>query len=287
MLKVVCACAFATAAECVAIVPDNGSDNQFPWTGPAAGGSGTAIARRTVITAKHATGSAYGASGNIYTAAYRIHHPTMDVALLIFDEDLPGWHRLGTEAPVGSAISMVGAGRTGVVNSQGTGYDIYWWSGGTRKVAPGHVDLHWYFEGWGPSLISWLEVNGEGAGVSGDSGGGYFIDGRLVGVISYVFNNSGGVLPDYGFAVLNGGVPYMGTGAIDLTDPELRAWVLNNMVPPPCRADFDEDGFVSGLDFDLYVQAFEAGEIAADFNFDGFVTGMDFDSFVQAFEGGC
>jgi ELWxxDGT repeat protein len=54
-----------------------------------------------------------------------------------------------------------------------------------------------------------------------------------------------------------------------------------------CRADFDGDGFITGVDFDLYVQAFEAGDMTADFDRDGFVTGVDFDLYVQAFEAGC
>jgi hypothetical protein len=54
-----------------------------------------------------------------------------------------------------------------------------------------------------------------------------------------------------------------------------------------CRADFDHDGFVTGLDFDLYVQAFELGDPTADFDLDGFITGLDFDLYVQAFEAGC
>lgn len=56
---------------------------------------------------------------------------------------------------------------------------------------------------------------------------------------------------------------------------------------PPCRSDFDGDGFVTGLDFDAFVAAFEAGEITADYDADGFVTGLDFDAFVGAFEAGC
>jgi hypothetical protein len=52
-------------------------------------------------------------------------------------------------------------------------------------------------------------------------------------------------------------------------------------------ADFDGDGFVTGVDFDQYVVAFEAGEIAADFDGDGFVTGVDFDLYVQEFESPC
>jgi hypothetical protein len=50
--------------------------------------------------------------------------------------------------------------------------------------------------------------------------------------------------------------------------------------------DFDGDGFVTGIDFDLFVQAFEAGDPAADYDGDGFITGIDFDIFVQEFESG-
>lgn len=54
-----------------------------------------------------------------------------------------------------------------------------------------------------------------------------------------------------------------------------------------CPADFDQDGFISGPDFDAFVEAFEAGDVAADFDSDGFITGVDFDLYVQAFEAGC
>ena len=54
-----------------------------------------------------------------------------------------------------------------------------------------------------------------------------------------------------------------------------------------CPADFDGDGFLTGLDFDGFIMAFEAGEPTADFDRDGFVTGADFDSYVIAFEQGC
>lgn len=56
---------------------------------------------------------------------------------------------------------------------------------------------------------------------------------------------------------------------------------------PPCPSDFDEDGFVTGDDFDAYVLAFVAGNISADFIADGFVTGDDFDAFAEAFEASC
>lgn len=63
--------------------------------------------------------------------------------------------------------------------------------------------------------------------------------------------------------------------------------VLGDPVDGYCPADWDRDGFASGPDFDLYVQAFESGSRLADFDGDCFVTGADFDAFVQAFESGC
>ena len=50
-----------------------------------------------------------------------------------------------------------------------------------------------------------------------------------------------------------------------------------------CPADFDGDGFTTGADFDLYVQAFESGDAAADFDGNGFLTGIDF--YVKGVEG--
>ena len=54
-----------------------------------------------------------------------------------------------------------------------------------------------------------------------------------------------------------------------------------------CPADFDQNGFIAGPDFDAFVAAFEAGETTADFDGDGFISGIDFDLYVQAFEAGC
>jgi len=54
-----------------------------------------------------------------------------------------------------------------------------------------------------------------------------------------------------------------------------------------CPSDFNQDGFVSGDDFDAFVYEFEFGTAAADFNHDGFVSGDDFDGFTLAFEAGC
>ncbi|NUQ51168.1 MAG: immunoglobulin domain-containing protein [Phycisphaerales bacterium] len=54
-----------------------------------------------------------------------------------------------------------------------------------------------------------------------------------------------------------------------------------------CSADFNGDGFVNGDDYDLFAEAFDAGDAAADFNDDSFVNGNDYDEFAGAFDAGC
>jgi len=54
-----------------------------------------------------------------------------------------------------------------------------------------------------------------------------------------------------------------------------------------CLADFNSDGFANGDDFDLFADAFAAGDPAADLNDDTFVNGDDYDIFAAAFEAGC
>ncbi|MCC6229309.1 MAG: hypothetical protein IT432_08800 [Phycisphaerales bacterium] len=54
-----------------------------------------------------------------------------------------------------------------------------------------------------------------------------------------------------------------------------------------CPSDINHDGFVNGLDYDLFADAFEGGLLAADYNGDGFVNGIDYDLFAEDFESGC
>lgn len=67
---------------------------------------------------------------------------------------------------------------------------------------------------------------------------------------------------------------------------EFADWMQRNFVDP-CRADFNHDGFLTGDDYDAYVDSFVAGDSPADFNGDGFVTGDDFDAYSAAFVAGC
>jgi len=54
-----------------------------------------------------------------------------------------------------------------------------------------------------------------------------------------------------------------------------------------CPADFDQNSFVNGDDFDAFVALFEFGDPGADWDRNTFVNGDDFDGFVLAFEAGC
>jgi hypothetical protein len=57
---------------------------------------------------------------------------------------------------------------------------------------------------------------------------------------------------------------------------------------PPCPADFDQDGGVTGADIEAFFLAFEAGSTCGDTDQDGGVTGADIEAFFVAFEaGGC
>jgi hypothetical protein len=59
----------------------------------------------------------------------------------------------------------------------------------------------------------------------------------------------------------------------------------------PCPADYNHDGFVDGIDYDSFNNAFEnpdpAEQIRADYNHDGFVDGIDYDLFNNDFETPC
>ncbi|MFO0835147.1 MAG: M1 family aminopeptidase [Phycisphaerales bacterium] len=58
-------------------------------------------------------------------------------------------------------------------------------------------------------------------------------------------------------------------------------------VTATCAADFNNDGFVNGDDYDAFASAFDAGTSAGDFNHDGFVNGDDYDLFAEHFDAGC
>lgn len=68
---------------------------------------------------------------------------------------------------------------------------------------------------------------------------------------------------------------------------DFSAMIGSQYVFSGCLADYDSNGFVNALDYDLFAEAFETGDFGADVNNDHFVNALDYDLFAEAFEGGC
>lgn len=161
----------------------------------------------------------------MYTWVRRYNHPVYDIAILEFDQNLPTWHRVAKSSQAGATVTMVGYGGTGWVNEAGNGYTIDPIRTSTRRKANSTLDFKWRDPNYNvPHLMSFLVEDGCAVAVGGDSGGGFFVNGELVGVISAFFSTNQN-RPIYGFASQNGGVPYFGTAAVDLTAPEVAEWL--------------------------------------------------------------
>ena len=60
------------------------------------------------------------------------------------------------------------------------------------------------------------------------------------------------------------------------------------LAPPPCPADYNQDGGVDGQDVDAFFADWENGEMLADVNQDGGIDGQDVQYFFEVWEaGGC
>ena len=69
--------------------------------------------------------------------------------------------------------------------------------------------------------------------------------------------------------------------------PTDAACTRADVTPPPCDADFNDDGQVDFFDYLDFVAAFNAEDAAADFNGDQIIDFFDYLDFVQAFDAGC
>jgi hypothetical protein len=65
-------------------------------------------------------------------------------------------------------------------------------------------------------------------------------------------------------------------------------WRTPLAVPPPCFADYNQDGGVDGADIEAFFLDWAAGDAAADVNLDGGVDGADVQTFYLMWQaGGC
>ena len=242
----------------------------FTWVyvGRVGSASGVAVGPHSVLTVQHISATDFVLGGVTYHKTGAVDAPNLngthtDLRMITVAETLPGWYELGQSPVAGSGVTMVGYGATGKVAASGDYYtDIT--GMGTRRAGDNKIDGTVKIDGWGVANYAYLHSVGEASLAAGDSGGGWFDStGRLIGINSFIFNDTdwtGGTptppdkLNDFGFASFNKngwtwsgeyggqhydidiapGTAYFGSGAIDVTNDEVRRWAFQNgAVPEP------------------------------------------------------
>lgn len=249
----------------------NPEDTFYQFVGQMNGSSAVAIGPHTVLTAAHTGGNAgnfilggttYTRIGSKQAPAYVIgpgDTTNVDLMVVYVSQTLPGYYSIGSGISGGDTVTMVGFGKSGFVSGNGYSVSV---AAGTRRKGDNTADGFGVIDvnnatggaavGGGPVMVSYLKVAGDAALGSGDSGGGWFSNGSLVGISSFTFNDTQSgtetspTYASYGFASQNthgytaqngsytipAGAAYFGSGAIDLTDPQIHNFVVQS-VPEP------------------------------------------------------
>lgn len=231
------------------------ADKVFRWVGrvtvqrpngAAPNATAVAVGPHTLLTTAHVRnvtqvtleGKSYDVVSTV--EAGKLGGGYVDLRALKTSTKLPGWYSLAPAVTAGTRIQMVGCGRSGWVNAKGTGYAVDGGEG-VRRAGVNTIDQKQVVNGAGPSLLSSLKKAGDAVVGVFDSGGGWFSNGKLVGISAFTFNASRqgdkAQCPDYGFASANvagfdgpggrvpAGQPYFLSGAVDVTDPGVAAWI--------------------------------------------------------------
>jgi hypothetical protein len=209
----------------LAVAPGSASDtntSDFTFVGSLNGASGVLVGNDMVLTAKHVGAGTFilpGIGSYNVVAGSVVSDPNSDLTLFRIDVGSATLAHatidIGT-MNFGDSITMVGFGGSGVLNGGGNGYDINI-GAGTRRKANGffefseYVSEPNYLAGW--SLISPLRQNGQAALVGGDSGGGWFRNGYLVGTNAFIGTWGNGNM----FQFSNSQTDFFASGAISLS----------------------------------------------------------------------
>lgn len=144
--------------------------------------SGVAIGPDLILTAKHVGVGNFELPGvGVFSPITGSQRSTPDGDLLIFrvNGTLPTWSPILVDDIVGETVSVVGFGSTGVLRTDGTGYNNIG-NAGIRRVAPTTVDFAANVDlgplGLSQSYLSLLRRAGDAALGGGDSGGGWFLE---------------------------------------------------------------------------------------------------------------
>lgn len=251
------------------------ADTLYSFVGQMNGSSAVAIGPNKVLTAWHVGGGSFVLNGTTYnyggtTAAFNYVDPTdpahlahVDLRIVTVQGTLPGWYDIANGSTIGQELTMVGLGKSGVVSGDQRAYAVnFGETPGTRRKGDNTLDEKGVLynssattnDGYGPYMLGYLKAAGDAVLAGNDSGGGWFSNGRLIGISSFTFNltqpnattspayrnygfgsaNTGGYTGD-GFS-LAPGEAYFGSGAIDLTDPQIQTWLRTqgvNPVPEP------------------------------------------------------
>lgn len=209
----------ATTSKSSPLTPDT----VWSFVGTMGGASAVAIGPRTVLTSSHVSASDFQLGSQTYrfastSVAPSIKGKPVDLRIVRLADTLPGWYEVAKSVSTKSAVTMVGFGQTGVVNTVASGYSI---TGGSavRRAGQNTISSKGATD-WGPSLLSTLDSAGEAALALGDSGGGWFVRGKLVGISAFTYNKDP-KKATYGFSKK----AYFGSGAVDLTHASIQAWL--------------------------------------------------------------
>ncbi|RYG25435.1 trypsin-like serine protease [bacterium] len=211
-----------------------GGDTSWSFVGTMSGASAVAIGPRTVLTAGHVAAGDFTLDGQSYRftsteMAPAVKRKPVDLRIVQLEDTLPGWYEVAKSVGTKNTVTMVGFGQTGVVNTRSSGYELI--GGSMVRRAGKNLITSKKSTDRGPSLIAMLDGAGEAALAGGDSGGGWFVNGKLVGVSGFTYTKNSRKA-SYGFAKK----AYFGSGAIDLTNSSIQKWLraaTSRGLPPP------------------------------------------------------